>query len=635
MTFKVVILSARAENLIPCVQSIIAHEPDLPRKNIIVVDDGARAEAKKLLPDITWTDGEKPFVFARNANVGLTQACADTILLNDDARLMTPQGFSLLSKLVRGHPELGLCSAAVKGLIGNPAQRARPGNHLRNEHRTLAFVCVYIPLSTYQRVGPLDERFTGYGFEDNDYCKRALDSGYRLGIWDGCVVDHSGKLLSTFRTKNGLNALFRQNQVMFQAKWRNQGQAAVNGKRNVDLLYLAWNRLEFTQETFATMVANTDWDHVRELFIYDDGSHDGTREWLESQVDYLPVQARLVKTNFRSPVNAMSHFIKSAQAPILAKTDNDAMLPPGWLGQSLDVLNRHTELTMLGIEAMVPVDQNNGVVRSYTPADFISGLGLYRRVAFMRSRPAAIRRYFGLEEWQQARRDQIKVGWITPALPVFLLDRMPIEPWRHYSEQYISRGWQRRWPNYDLDSNLWQWRWPKGRSNGLPIGASSGSNGQEVTRRLNITHLAEPLPGHENVSILSGLTLEHANLKQGWPWDDNSFYHIVARDVVEHLPNKVETMNELWRVLRPGGTVEIAVLTTDGPGAWQDPTHVSFWNRRSFLYYQVHNPYRDRFARSYGVIARFRVVHEHTQKTVDGPRQTIVLRAVKTRNKDS
>jgi hypothetical protein len=79
----------------------------------------------------------------------------------------------------------------------------------------------------------------------------------------------------------------------------------------------------------------------------------------------------------------------------------------------------------------------------------------------------------------------------------------------------------------------------------------------------------------------------------------------------------------------PGGTAEIVVPTTDGPGAFQDPTHVSFWNRRSFLYYEAGNPYRERFAGHYGIQARFRTLREQTERTVDGPRLTILLQAMK------
>jgi glycosyltransferase involved in cell wall biosynthesis len=230
--------------------------------------------------------------------------------------------------------------------------------------------------------------------------------------------------------------------------------------RCVDLLYLAYNRLEFTRETFLTMLATTDWRYVHELVVYDDGSQDGTREWLEYNVCKARAATRIVKTNFGSPVAAMVHFIESARAPILAKADNDTMLPPGWLRQSLEVLERHPELALLGIEAMYPHVDDPQLVRSYVPAKFISGLGLYRRDAFARSRPKVHQKWFGFEDWQLLQGVDLIRGWISPALPVFLLDRVPFGPWTTYCDTYVRRGWQRAWPKYDQVCSLWHWRWP-------------------------------------------------------------------------------------------------------------------------------------------------------------------------------
>jgi len=75
------------------------------------------------------------------------------------------------------------------------------------------------------------------------------------------------------------------------------------------------------------------------------------------------------------------------------------------------------------------------------------------------------------------------------------------------------------------------------------------------------------------------------DLNNDWPWKDNSLHYIRAFDLVEHLKDSVHTMNEAWRVLAHGGIFEVWVPSTDGRGAFQDPTHVSFWNRNSFLYY--------------------------------------------------
>ncbi len=104
----------------------------------------------------------------------------------------------------------------------------------------------------------------------------------------------------------------------------------------------------YTRETFTALTANTDWSVVRELVVYDDGSRDGTREWLQQAVGDVPAPVRFESTRFGSPITAMHTFIRHAQAPILAKVDNDAMMPPGWLSQSLAVLDRYPDLDLLG-----------------------------------------------------------------------------------------------------------------------------------------------------------------------------------------------------------------------------------------------------------------------------------------------
>lgn len=220
MNFQVIIPSARAENLVPCIRALMEREPALPSSRIIVIDDGARRRAEAHLPGVRWISGVQPFVYARNVNLGIAMADGDdVVLLNDDARLLTPCGFQQLAVQVLARPSVAICSAGVQGLVGNPSQVATGRNEFRVERRSLAFVCVYIPRVILNRLGPLDERFIGYGFEDNDYCARARNAGYDLGIWDGCVVDHSGDLPSTYRTRPDLYGLFEYNRESYRQKW--------------------------------------------------------------------------------------------------------------------------------------------------------------------------------------------------------------------------------------------------------------------------------------------------------------------------------------------------------------------------------------------------------------------------------
>lgn len=127
-----------------------------------------------------------------------------------------------------------------------------------------------------------------------------------------------------------------------------------------------------------------------------------------------------------------------------------------------------------------------------------------------------------------------------------------------------------------------------------------------------------------------------ADLSQPWPWADSSVDEVKAFDIFEHLPDKRHTMNELWRVLKPGGKAEIDVPSAArGAGAFQDPTHCSYWTANDFEYYEKGNFARERFRESeyYGVKADFRIIRL-TQNMYKGKwdevwKIRVVLEAVK------
>lgn len=81
----------------------------------------------------------------------------------------------------------------------------------------------------------------------------------------------------------------------------------------------------------------------------------------------------------------------------------------------------------------------------------------------------------------------------------------------------------------------------------------------------------------------------NTDLDGTWPFPDNSVGVIRASHIFEHLRNPIHTMNEAYRVLAPGGWLLLEVPSTDGRGAFQDPTHVSFWNANSLWYYTDRN----------------------------------------------
>lgn len=64
---------------------------------------------------------------------------------------------------------------------------------------------------------------------------------------------------------------------------------------------------------------------------------------------------------------------------------------------------------------------------------------------------------------------------------------------------------------------------------------------------------------------------------------------IRASDFLEHVSDKVAMMNEIHRLLAPGGMLLSNTPSSEGWGADQDPTHVSRWNPNSFWYFTEPN----------------------------------------------
>jgi hypothetical protein len=120
--------------------------------------------------------------------------------------------------------------------------------------------------------------------------------------------------------------------------------------------------------------------------------------------------------------------------------------------------------------------------------------------------------------------------------------------------------------------------------------------------KLNICCGSDQPAGWINVDSRPAAPIR-ADLEKTWPWPDNSIGVIRAMDALEHLADPVHTMTEIYRVLVPGGWLLTSTPSTDGRGAWQDPTHRSFWNANSWWYWTS-----SRYADYVGHDAEFQLV---------------------------
>jgi len=100
------------------------------------------------------------------------------------------------------------------------------------------------------------------------------------------------------------------------------------------------------------------------------------------------------------------------------------------------------------------------------------------------------------------------------------------------------------------------------------------------------------------------------DLNHGIPLAPESLSGVYGNQFLEHLykRSQIYFMNEVWRVLKPGGTAEFWVPHYLSPDADGDPTHYTRFSQNSFRYFCINpttgEPFVDAFS-DYGIESTF------------------------------
>lgn len=90
---------------------------------------------------------------------------------------------------------------------------------------------------------------------------------------------------------------------------------------------------------------------------------------------------------------------------------------------------------------------------------------------------------------------------------------------------------------------------------------------------------------NHDIFPLPGVDVVHDLREFPWPFEDGQFEEVYMKDVLEHLPDTIRTMEELYRITQPGAKVFIAVPYWNSAPALGDPTHVRFFNEHTFFFF--------------------------------------------------
>ncbi len=108
-------------------------------------------------------------------------------------------------------------------------------------------------------------------------------------------------------------------------------------------------------------------------------------------------------------------------------------------------------------------------------------------------------------------------------------------------------------------------------------------------RKLDIGAGAKRDPDFETMDIspVYDPDFQHDLTRFPWPFADGEFDGVRCHHVLEHIERKhlIAVMNEMHRILKPGGNADIEVPVFPYWTAIADPTHVSFFVLQTFWYF--------------------------------------------------
>ena len=201
---KLLVLSHYADIFEGFRANVEQYEPDIEK---ILIRDGHEipvAFYPDYYPGVMWyvQDAVEPFIYARNCNTGWFLAGdSDVILCGDDVRFEGPF-VKALQETAYSDPKVGVATVQLWGQS--------------------PFVCGYFKRSVLKDVGWMDERFTGYGKEDNDWCRRMEDKGYITLPTEAVKAKHGGGtsfLRRCAEQGKTMEELCNVNNQLFEEKW--------------------------------------------------------------------------------------------------------------------------------------------------------------------------------------------------------------------------------------------------------------------------------------------------------------------------------------------------------------------------------------------------------------------------------
>lgn len=225
----------------PCVNSVLTSINSIDY-TVVIVDNNSTDGTREYLTELSKSENklqvilnDKNFGYAAGNNIGIKSINADGyILLNNDT-LVFDYWIDNLISFLDNNADVGLVGP-VTNSVGNEqmiyfnttceAEIVREGNRWASQNYNqyfytdmLGFFCVAIRGELIESIGLLDEEYGLGSVEDDDYCYRARERGYKLVCTEGVFVYHKGSFTFNKVDKKYLEHLINSNITKYENKF--------------------------------------------------------------------------------------------------------------------------------------------------------------------------------------------------------------------------------------------------------------------------------------------------------------------------------------------------------------------------------------------------------------------------------
>lgn len=283
---------------------------------LIVVNDGSDEETTKRLSKKCFYDvlveNKKSVGWCKAINQGLKVAKGDYVAFANSDVVATPNWFEKIKAHFDRDEKLGIVgpvSNQVSGLQHVDHNKPNLNFQYVTAGEGLMFFFVVVRRKVFEKIGGLDERFGLGGQDDIDYCVRAQEEGFKVGIARDVFIYHYGS--ATFREE------FKNNIPKSKEYAKSQQRALTDkykGSKPKIFIAIPSAGGKIVNELVTTLI---NWTHderwaiqlymPKGMFPLDNARNHCVQKFLEGDTDYL----LWIDDDIVPPINALEKLLSA------------------------------------------------------------------------------------------------------------------------------------------------------------------------------------------------------------------------------------------------------------------------------------------------------------------------------------